>query len=288
MKRIVLLAALALCACSGAKPSHRPPPPGGAAAVAKGVVEAQGGLMRILAPRDGVVAQLFVQEGDQVAAGQTLAQMEDRQPKLVLGAADAELGDKRAQVEVAGAKAAGAEREAARLKRLAAADAATRQDAEQAETAAAVARGEYHQAAEALNAAQAQRRLQAYEVEVRNVRAPAAGVVVRRSTTPGAYVAAATPLYVMEPNGPRIIRAELDESFADQVRLGMTATVTREFQPGRSWQAKVLRVSDVLAGPTPADEAVARQDVRVITVTLALPDGTDLRLGQRVLVRFGP
>jgi multidrug resistance efflux pump len=288
MKRIVLLAALALCACSGAKPSHKPPPPPTTAAVAKGVVEAQGGLMRVLAPRDGVVTRVFAEEGDQVAAGQPLAQMEDRQPRLVLGAADAELGDKRAQVEVAAARAAGAEREAQRLKRLAGADAATRQDAEQAETAAAVARGEHRQAQEALNAAEAQRRLQAYEVEVRSVRAPAAGVVVRRSTTSGAYVAAATPLYVLEPNGPRIVRAELDESFADQVRPGMTATVVREFQAGKSWQVKVLRVSDVLAGPTPAEDAVARTDARVITVTLALPEGTDLRLGQRVLVRFGP
>jgi RND family efflux transporter MFP subunit len=288
MKRIVLLAALAVCACSGPKPSHKPPPPGAAAAVAKGVVEAQGGLMRVLAPRDGVIAQLSAQEGEQVTAGQLLAQMEDRQPRLVLGAADAELGDKRAQVEVAAAKAAGAEREAARLKRLAAADAATRQDAEQAETAAAIARGEHHQALQALGAAQAQRRLQAFEVEVRSIRAPASGVIVRRSVTPGAYVPAATPLYVMEPNGPRIVRAELDESFADQVRPGMTAAVTREFQSGKSWQAKVLRVTDVLAGPTPADEAVARQDVRVITVILALPENADLRLGQRVLVRFGP
>lgn len=288
MKRILLLTLLAVAACSGAKPSHKAAPAAGTTAVAKGVVEAQGGLMRVLAPRDGVVLKVLVAEGDQVAPGQTLAQMDDRQAALTLGASDADLGEKRAQVEVAAAKAAGAEREAARLKRLAAGDAATRQEAEQAETAAAIARGEQRQAVAALNAAEAQRKLQAYEVEVRNVRAPAAGVVVRRSTTAGAYVAAATPLYILEPEGARIVRAELDEAFADQVKEGMTATVTREFQAGKSWTAKVLRVSDVLAGPTPAEDAVARTDARVIVVTLSLPEGSDLRLGQRVLVRFGP
>jgi multidrug resistance efflux pump len=287
MKRILLLAVLALSACS--RPEPAPHAEGAAsAAVAKGVVEAQGGLLRLLAPRDGVVVEALAQEGDTVAAQQPLARLDDRQPRLVLAAAAAELGDRRAQVEVAAARAAGAERDAARLGKLAAADAATRQDAEQAATAAAIARGEHHQALEALHAAEARQRLNAYEVEVRTVRAPGPGRVVRRTMAPGAYVAAATPLFVMEPQGPRIVRAELDEAFADRVRPGMSATVSREFQSGRSYAAKVLRVSDVLGGPSLTEDAVARADARVIAVILALPPGADLRLGQRVLVRFAP
>ena len=285
MKHILLLAVLAISACSRPAPAPRADGPA-PAAVAKGVVEAQGGLLRVLAPRDGVVVQALVQEGDAVTAQQPLARLEDRQPRLVLAAAAAEIGDRRAQVEVATARAGGADREATRLRNLAAADAATRQEAEQAATAAAIARGEQHQALEALHAAEARQQLNAYEVEVRTVRAPGAGRIVRRTTTPGAYVGAATPLFVMEPQGPRIVRAELDEAFADQVKPGMTATVSREFQSGGSYTAKVLRVSDVLAGPSLAEDAVARADARVIAVILALPPGADLRLGQRVLVRF--
>lgn len=287
MKRLLILAVLALSACARPPPVPRAEAPA-PAAVAKGVVEAEGGLLRVLAPRDGVVAEALVQEGDTVAAQQPLARLEDRQPRLVLAADAAELGDRRAQVEVAAARAAGAEREAARLRTLAAADAGTRQDAEQAATAAAVARGEQHQALAALHAAEARQQLNAYEVEVRTIRAPRPGRIVRRTTGPGAYVAAATPLFVMEPQGPRVVRAELDEAFADRVTPGMSATVSREFQSGKSYAAKVLRVSDVLGGPALAEDAVARADARVIAVILALPPGADLRLGQRVLVRFAP
>lgn len=287
MKRVVLPALLLFAACSGTPPAQHLDGPA-PTAVAKGVVEAQGGLVRVLSPRDGVVAATMVDEGDQVAAGQPLAQLEDRQARLVLAAADAELGDRRAAVEVAEARASGAEREALRLRNLAAADAATRQDAEQATTAAAIARGEHHQAQEALRAAEARQRLNAYEVEVRTIRAPRPGRIVRRTAGAGAYAVASTPLFVLEPQGPRLVRAELDEAFADQVAPGMDATISREFQSGHSYAAKVLRVSDVLSGPALPDDAVARADARVIGVVLALPPGADLRLGQRVLVRFAP
>ena len=287
MKRILLLVFLGLAACS------RPSPPPAAAhadasvAVAKGVVEAQGGLVRVLAPRDGIITASLAEEGDQVTAAQPLARLEDRQPRLVLQAAAAELADRRAQLDVAAARAAGAERDARRLHDLAAGDAASRQEAEQAATAAVIARGEQRQALAALQAAEARQRLNTYELEVRTVRAPAPGRIVRRTTATGAYVATAAPLFVLEPLGPRIVRAELDEAFAERVTPGMRATVSREFQAGQIYTAKVLRVSDVLTGSSLPEEAVGRADARVIAVTLVLPPGADLRLGQRVLVRFG-
>jgi multidrug resistance efflux pump len=259
-----------------------------AVAVAKGVVEAQGGLLRVLAPRDGLVVAPLVEEGAAVAAGQLLARLDDRQARLMLDAAKADLGERRAQAEVAGARAAGAEREARRLATLAAADAVTRLEAEQAATAASVAGGEHRQALEALNAAAARQRLAAYDVEVRAIRAPVAGHVVRRTVAAGAYVAAATPMFVIEPDGARLVRAELDEAFADRVTPRTHAVVTREYQPGQAYPAHVVRVSDLLSGPALADDAASRTDARVVSVLLSLPPTSDLRLGQRVLVRFNP
>ena len=286
MKRSLVPILLALVACT---PKPAPPPPANSPAtlaVAKGVVEAQGGLLRVLAPRDGVLTAQVTDEGVMVAAGQVLAQLDSRQTRLLLDAAVADLGERRAQAEVAAARAAGAEREARRLAALAAADATPRMEAEQAATAAAVSRGEHRQAVESLRAAEARQRLSAFELDVRTVRAPIAGRVVRRTATQGGYVAAATPLFVIEPTGARLVRAELDEAFADRVTQQTRAVVTREYQRGRSYPAQVLRVSDLLAGPALVDEAAARADARVVSVILSLPPTADLRLGQRVLVRF--
>lgn len=288
MKRMILPILLALASCAP-KPAPAPTQSGPfAVAVAKGVVEAQGGLIRVLAPRDGLVIAPLAEEGAAVAAGQVLAQVDDRQAQLTLDAATADLGERRAQAEVAGTRATGAEREARRLAALAAADAATRLEAEQAATAASVARGEHRQALQALAATEARQRLAAYDVEVRTIRAPVAGRVVRRTAAVGGYVAAATPLFVIEPAGPRLVRAELDEAFADRVAPNARAVVTREYQQGQTYPAHVVRVSDLLSGPALADDAASRADARVVSVMLSLPPTSDLRLGQRVLVRFIP
>ena len=288
MKRFLLPAILALAACT-----PKPPPPAAphlppTVAVAKGIVEAQGGLLRVLAPREGLIVAPLAEEGAAVLAGQVLAQVDDRQARLMLAAANADVGERRAQAEVADAHAAGAEREARRFATLAAADAATRLEAEQASTAASVARGEHRQALEALNAATARQRLAAYDVEVRTVTSPVAGHVVRRTVSVGAYVAAATPMFVVEPDGARLVRAELDEAFADRVSPKAQAVVTREYQQGRTYPARVIRISDLLSGPALSDDAASRTDARVVSVLLSLPPTSDLRLGQRVIVRFKP
>jgi len=287
MKPWILLLPLALAAC-GPKPTPAPPAKGPATvAVAKGVVEAEGGLVRIAAPREGVI-EAPAQEGLHVSSGQVLARLDARQAQLQLDGAAAETGERRAQLEVATARAAGAAREAKRLADMAAADLVTRQEADQAATAAAVALGEQRQAAAGLGAAQARQKLAAYEVEVRTVRSPVSGRIVRRIARNGAAVAPAAQLFLVEPDGGRVIRAELDESFAERVSPGMHATVTREFQSGASFEAEVLRIADVLAGPALVDDAAVRADARVVSVILNLPPGANLRLGQRVLVRFKP
>jgi HlyD family secretion protein len=233
-----------------------------------------------------VVARSLAEEGDHVPAGQVLATLQARQAQLDLDVAAADVADRQAQLQIAEAKAAGSQREAERLDRLAKADAGPRQDAERAATAAQVDRGEQRQAVAALRQAQARRELSRYEVDVREIRAPVNGRIVRRTTSAGAFVSAATPLFVLEPDGRRVVRAELDEAFAGRVRPGMRAVVTRQFQPGAVYAAQVLRVSDLLAGSSMPDDPTAKADTRVVSVVLTLTGAQDLRLGERVLVRF--
>ena len=287
MKPSTVLLLFALAGCSRGEPAANAQAAVQAPlAVAQGVVDAEAGLIRVRAPRDGVVAQSLVEEGDHVPAGQVLATLQARQVQLDLDVAAAEVADRQAQLEVAEAKAVGTQREAERLDRLAKADAGTRQDAERAATAAQIDRSEQRQAVAALRQAQARRELSRYEVDVRDIRAPVNGRIVRRATSAGAFVSAATSLFVLEPDGRRVVRAELDEAFAGRVRPGMRAIVTREFQPGAAYAAQVLRVSDLLAGPSIPDDPTAKADARVVSVVLTLTGAQDLRLGERVLVRF--
>lgn len=291
MMRVIALASLPVllllsgCGRSSEVAAAAAPTP---IAVARGVVEVQGGLVRVLAPRDGVVLAAPAQEGDEVAQGQMLVRIDDRQARLMDAVSASDVAERRAQADVAAARAAAAEVEEGRLSRLAAADATPRQDYDQAAAAAAVLRREQRQAQVAIGAADARRALSAFEVAVRDVHAPVAGRIVRRTVATGAYATATAPLFVIEPQGPRVVRAELDESFADRVRPGMAAVVSPEFQAGGGERAQVLRVADVLGGPALAEDATGRPDARVVTITLALPTAAKFRVGQRVLVRFTP
>jgi HlyD family secretion protein len=283
------LAVLAVAGCGrddGAATAKAPQP--AIAAIARGTVDQDGGLVRINAPREGVLDAVLVQEGDPVVRGQPLAVMDARRSRLALVAAKAEAADRAAQVQIAAAKVAAAERDAGRLSRLAAEDAATRQEADQANDGARIAQAEYRQAVQAAHAASARKDLEAYAVGAATLRAAADGRVLRRTAAAGASVAAGAPLFVMETDAPRIVRAEVDETLADKVRVGMAAAVSREFDSSRSYPAHVLRVAQIFGAGVQNDDPTARADTRVVTVIVALDGKADLKLGQRVLVRFTP
>ncbi len=259
-----------------------------AMAVARGVVAVEGGLVSVAAPRDGLVAQVDADEGVHVQRGQVLARLDLDRAKLESAQAAAETAQAEAAWRGAQAKSAAAGAEAARLKRLADADAATRRDATQAQQSATVATAASDEALRAVDVARARQRLAELEQTARVVRSPVAGVVLRRSAAIGAAAGpTAGPLFVVAPDGPRIIRAELDEAFVGRVAPGATAWVTDASGEGPSYKAKVLRVSPAFETASLDDQPGARADSRVLRMVLAFDQPNGLRLGQRVLARIG-
>ena len=189
-------------------------------------------------------------------------------------AANAEIAEIEARVAAASAAANRADVEAARLRRLADADAGSRQDADRARDAARLARDELITAQRAADTARARRQLDAYAVDARTITAP---------------VTAGTPLFMLEPAGARVVRAEVDEEFADKLKPGMTATVSLESDTSRTFQARLVRISEMFGPSQIVGDPTAPSDTRSISVILQ-PTGEqpNLRLGQRVLVRIAP
>lgn len=288
----VAILALALAACSGGESA----PPNTAAqsqylAIARGRVDVEGGLVRVIAPRDGVLSAVDVQEGDQVKAGQVLAQLDARGAQLELAGMKAQAEQARAQLAELEVKLREAQRRAPRLAQAAKAGAASGDAADEARNEAAVLRAQRDAAKAALDLAQ-QRVAQAqFEVAARTLRAPVAGTVVRRDAQVGQNVSAqsATPLFEILPDRPRIVRAELDADDADKVHPGMDAQVVRETGQGPAYTAKVLRVGEVLGPASLSDDPLTRAASREVDCVLRLEpvaDQPELRIGERVLVRF--
>jgi len=126
------------------------------------------------------------------------------------------------------------------------------------------------------------------------LRAPQAGTVLRLEVGVGDTVPLQplNPLLLFAPDEELIVRAEVAEEFAAEVREGLPATV-QDDAPLRphTWVGKVTRVSkwfarrrSVLLEPGQVN------DVRTLECVITLPPDTPLRIGQRVhvAIRKGP
>lgn len=260
-------------------------------AIARGRVDVEGGLARVVAQRDGVISAVDAQQGDEVKAGQVLAQLDPRAARVELDGAKAQVEQARAQLAQLQVKLNEARQRAPRIAEAAKAGAASGDAADEARNEVASLQAQADAAKAALDAANQHVAAAQLDVDARSLRAPVAGRVVQRDAQIGQAVSAqaGTALFVILPDRPRIVRAEVDADDADKVKPGMRAQVVRDTGEGPVYAARVLRVGEILGPSTLADDPLARATSREVECVLQLePAGSapPLRIGQRVLVRF--
>jgi multidrug resistance efflux pump len=292
MKLFFMLACVAaLAACgkgsSGPTAAAAPAPTTSFAAIARGRVDVEGGLVRINAPRDGIVGQLPANVGDAVKQGDVLAVLDFRQAKILADIAQAELGAATTHVAALRARLPGLQRRAGRVGEAASAGAATGQAADDARQAQTELQAEIAEGDAAVEAARQKLNATRFDVEVRTLRAPVAGHIVERPIHLGDAVSAQVPttLFVLLPDGPRIVRAELNDTFVANVKVGMTAEISPSSDDSKIYSARVVRIGEVF-GPTKLSEDPQElADARDVECILQLQTD-ELRVGQRVQVRI--
>jgi HlyD family secretion protein len=243
-----------------------------------GVVTASGELdaverVNVSPKRQGLIEQLFVDEGDTVKAGQALARMDagdlrDREQELVanIRSADAEL-----------------ERSASELRRnepLYRQGAISLNDLNRFRADEKVKRM-------AVNAARQRLEQRQVEKEELIVRAPFDGVISQRFADPGAFVtptttasasAGATSSSIVELSQGLEVLAKVPESDLGRLRLGMPASVRVDAFPDRRFAARVRQI---------APRAVKTNNVTSFEVKLALVNpAPELRIGMTADVDF--
>jgi RND family efflux transporter MFP subunit len=189
------------------------------------------------------IRRVLVEEGDDVRAGQPLAQLDDGpQEGVVL------------QLE---AQAALARATADRQRRLDAAGFGARAALEDAEklqaAAAAAARG-------------ARARLADYRLV-----APFAGRVIRREAEPGDLAQVGQPMFVVADTGALRIRADIDERDVGRLAVGQDAVVRSDSFPGQTFPARIREI-------TPQGDSAGR----VFRARLTLSPDTVLKPGMTV------
>jgi multidrug resistance efflux pump len=307
MRRSVLLhamPALVIGAVLSATPSLAQVPPdefteeadGGFIAVARGVVEPSGGLMRLAAQREGLIEEVMVEEGDVVGKGQVLARLNDTEALVQLAIAQTELEQSRTGERLARLRAEAAQAEAERLAPLAAADALPARQIDEARRAALVAVVELELAGQSVVLAQERLKVQQAAADAHVVRAPVDGVIVRRSARPGdgTSTSTVTELFLLAPAGPLVLRALLDEQFVGLVQAGQSAEILRERDDGTRLSGTVSRVAPVFASLAAAQPGQASRgdEARTVEISIRIDGPADqiarLVLGQPMIARIAP
>ncbi len=258
-------------------------------AVAKGYISIEGGMVSIDAPRAGIIKQILAEEGDEVKKGQLLAQIDDNEARLSLEQAIASQDEATQDVSTSKTKLDIAEREYRRVLPLST-QVISDQSKQNLKDQTALAREELASKKATLETAKAKVASAQLEVEKFKVLAPENGKIVRRYAKPGegSSTLNVTRLFTLAPDAPRIVRAEIEDIFVDKVHPGQLAEVILENNEQKTYQAKVLRLSEVF-GPSVqnASDPTAKQDTRVIECVLSL-DAPKIKLGQRVMVKIYP
>jgi multidrug resistance efflux pump len=122
--------------------------------------------------------------------------------------------------------------------------------------------------------------------------APSAGVILRVHASEGETVAPGTPQppIVFRPQGPLVVRAELDQEFLGRVREKMRATIRDDARADSpTWTGTVLRVGNYVAHRRAMVlEPGEVSDVRTVECVIGVdPSPEPLLVGQRVRVRIG-
>jgi HlyD family secretion protein len=223
----------------------------------------------------GRVAAVPVKEGDTVAAGGLLVQLEDDEARAALAQAEASLRQALARrdsqravqrpaadaaLDQANATLATAERDLARSKELVAqgfVSAARIDEAQRAvdiaraqrDSARAAASAQRERGAEALAAdaqlqsAQAAVQVARARLDQSALRAPAAGRVLLRAVEPGQIVQPGRALLSLGVEGPVELVALVDERFLGQLQPGQKASVVADAFPRQPFDATVQRLA---------------------------------------------
>jgi HlyD family secretion protein len=255
---------------------------------AGGLVEPAGEERMVVPEAAGRLARVFIEEGDQVEAGQVLAELANDEEQARVALADAGVAVRRAELarllagarreERAQARAALSEAEAAlrlalsereRRATLVEAGQLSREVLDQAEAQAegATARRDalaarhalidgpprsedVTMAEAALAAAEAERALAQAMLEKTRVRAPIAGTVLKRHLREGEFVAPLNPvpLATLGDLSRRYVRADIDELDIARVEVGQRAEVRSDALPGRVFSGRLTYVASRMGG----------------------------------------
>lgn len=225
--------------------------------VALGRVEPEAKITSVGSEVSGIVKSVLHQAGDTVKKGDVIIEIAAEYENAKLSSSQAGLATQQAdiksdvvQLESARIKVANLQDRYARLSRVVAAGADTRQNLDNLKADLDEAQKEVSRIETVINTAkirlaesQADIRMSSVDIERRKIKAPADGVILTMDITPGSAINAQS-LFEFAPLSPLTVLGEVDELFANSIKIGQKAIIRN---PGM--EAVLAKGEVISAGP---------------------------------------
>jgi HlyD family secretion protein len=237
------------------------------------VVTYPGGEVVVGAERSGRLVRVLVEEGQAVAKGELLAELESEELRASLEEARTHVTELEAEVRLA-------ELNLKRRQDLADQQILAAHDLDQAKRDIETARA---------RAETARATVSRYEAQIRKTRvlAPIAGTVVARHAQGGETIESGARIVTLADLKRLRIEGEADEADAGALAVGATVAITSDGFPGQSWKGRVEEIPDsvTLRRLKPQDPG-RPTDTRILAIKVAFLEPTPLRLGTTVELRI--
>jgi macrolide-specific efflux system membrane fusion protein len=227
------------------------------------------------AERGGRLVRVLVAEGDLVAKGALLAELESNELRASLRESRARLAEAEAEIRLA-------ESNLKRRRGLAEQQIIAAHDLDQANRDLEIALARRETAHATLTRYEAQ-------LEKTRILAPIAGTLILRHVDAGETIETGDKVATLADLDRLRIEAEADEADAGALSPGAPVAITAEGYPGQRWQGRVEEVpaSVTLRRLKPQDPG-RPTDTRILAVKVAFAEPTPLKLGTTVELRIAP
>jgi RND family efflux transporter MFP subunit len=235
----------------------------------------------------GLVTELTAKEGDQVRVDQVLVRLDDQELQARVRQAGSAAEEARSTIEVAQVQVAQAQNHFDRTQKLFAGGVVPRAEFDDARTQADLRAAQLRTA----NAAhrQALATLEYTRTQLNNtvIRAPMAGLVITKHHERGSVVQPGEPLYTLADSARPIVRAEVDESDAGKIQMGMPVVITSDAFPGLKMSSTIQKIAwRVGRKRIRSDNPAEINDVKVLEAEIPLEPDPRLRIGMAMDVKI--
>ena len=235
----------------------------------------------------GLITELAAKEGDQVSVKQVLARLDDQELQARVRQVGSAAEEARSTIAVGQVQVDQAQNHLARTQRLFDGGVVPRAELDDA-------RNEVELRAAQLRTANAAHRqalasLEYVRTQLNNtvVRAPMTGLVIAKHHERGTVVQPGEPLYTLADSARPIVRAEVDESDAGKIQVGMPVVITSDAFPGRKMTSTIQKIAwRVGRKRIRSDNPAEISDVKVLEAEIPLEPDTRLRIGMAMDVKI--